>query len=725
MGKALSPLVKQELANLDKDPGRRRTAMNALKSYVELLDTGTIPLFLDEVSDSKESSKASRQYAISLYEVLAKVHGKNIIPHTSKIMTTVVKTLSSSAGSLPLQQACGRVVAGIARYGIDTFSTGAQQEGVIRDLCTPLLDVLIGKVEPLAAGAALCLQALVETDSWKFASVDIVNEVCLRVTGALEETLTQTVAHMSLVCSLAKLNCQILEAYGRSLIKAGVQILEDGVANGNWRRRVIAVEMINSLLKSVDTQIVSSEIPNLVDSLERCRLDREPSVRDAIAEALRTVEKIASEKRLTNIMSCKEERSPCMELSPYQKSQRRRSLWGERDFSCSSSRTPQFGSQESYVVSYTPSSVSSFSPVSLSVKSDAHNECRRVADCSVSDVRKQMQFEKGGVDISLKDGILSINVAESDAHRRNGESRKIWSHIHPDHGHEGSAKESQIISSDDFHGFTQFNTVNENEVAKKIRRPTILSDKGMFSSYNQAGKEDASQMKSSPGTSSFCDNTQYTPLEEAYTGQMSTSPLTIEDFNLFTSPRKIFRTLQQQSSPECSSVEGYAGKQCENNKFDASSEGDSSVADSLTSNHTNYKLRKRMQRRANVLLEGGALLDKFADTVDETSNANVQEANLLEGSSVWPNVQRTESMSTTFSNYACMDHNLEPQLPNVMSANALESNAEQSCVRDDRLKSKRPRFILRSIFAVLFLTALLMIVKHLKMQEENHLLVPT
>lgn len=714
MGKALSPLVKQELANLDKDPGRRLTAMNALKGYVELLDTKTLPLFLDEVSDSKEGSKASRQYAISLYEVLAKVHGKNIIPHMSKIMTTVVKTLASSAGSLPLQQACARVVACIARYGIDTFSTEGQQEGVIRDLCKPLFDVLIGKLEPLAAGAALCLQAIVDSDSWKFASVDIVNEVCLRVTGALEEKVTQTVAHMSLVCSLAKLNSLILEAYGRSLIKAGIEILEDGVANGNWRRRVIAVEMISSLLKYLDIEIISSEIPSIVDNLERCRLDREPSVRDAIAEALRTVEKIASGKGITNIISCKEEISPCIVLSPNQKSQRKRSLWGESDLSCGSSRTPHFGSQESYVISYTPSSVSS---VSLSVKSDAQNVYHRIADCNVSDVRKQMQFENGGVDISLKDGILSTNVAESDAHGRNGESRRALPHIHFDHGQEYSLKDSQIIRTDDFHGFPQFSTENEYEVAKQRWRPTILTDKhicGKEPFHKQAEEEDASQMKSFHEISS--------------TAQISTSPLTIEDFNLFASPRKLFSTLQQQSSSECSSVKGHASKRCENDKLDTSSDGDTSEADGLTSNHTNYEPRKRMQGKPSVCLEGGALpleggalLDEFASLANENSNGNL----LLEGSSVWPTVGRTESMSSTFSSHLCMDDIPEPQLANVMPAHALERSTGQSSVRHASLKAKSFRFFSKPIFAVLFFSALLLFVKYLKPQEEYHLLVPT
>lgn len=161
------------------------------------------------------------------------------------------------------------------------------------------------------------------------------------------------------------------------------------------------------------------------------------------------------------------------------------------------------------------------------------------------------------------------------------------------------------------------------------------------------------------------------------------SPLTIEDFNLFASPRKLCRTLQQQSSSESSSVKGHASKQCENDKLDTSSDEDSSEADGLTSNHTNYEPSKRMQGKLTVSLKGGAL----------------------------QTVQRTESMSSTFFSHICMDEIPEPQLANVMRVHSLERSAGQ---RDASLKAKSLTVILRSIFAVLFFSALLMIVKHLQ-----------
>ncbi|KAJ6738978.1 PROTEIN SINE1, partial [Salix koriyanagi] len=46
MGRNLSPLLRQELANLDKDSDSRKSAMKALKSYVKGLDSKAIPQFL-------------------------------------------------------------------------------------------------------------------------------------------------------------------------------------------------------------------------------------------------------------------------------------------------------------------------------------------------------------------------------------------------------------------------------------------------------------------------------------------------------------------------------------------------------------------------------------------------------------------------------------------------------------------------------------------------------
>jgi hypothetical protein len=135
----------------------------------------------------------------------------------------------------------------------------------------------------------------------------------LRLTGALEQKGTQTNSHMKLVCSLAKSNSSILEAHGRSLLKAAAKILETRVVTGNSQQHLHAVLMINGLLKFVDIDILASEIPNTVVYLERYRPDRTHSVRNVVSETVQLAKALASEMGLdlNNDGSCSDEEIPC------------------------------------------------------------------------------------------------------------------------------------------------------------------------------------------------------------------------------------------------------------------------------------------------------------------------------------------------------------------------------------------------------------------------------
>ncbi|RWR80380.1 Gem-associated protein 2 [Cinnamomum micranthum f. kanehirae] len=177
MGRSLIPILCGELANLEKDVESRKSAMKALKSYVRDLDAREIPVFLAQLSERKGPGQTD-EYTITLYEILARVHGHNIVPHIDNIMSTIVTTLKSSAGSFTLHQACSKVVPAIAKHGIDPSIPGGEKAEIIRSLCSPLCDILTGPSETVAAGAALCLKALVESDGWQFAPDDVVNDIC-------------------------------------------------------------------------------------------------------------------------------------------------------------------------------------------------------------------------------------------------------------------------------------------------------------------------------------------------------------------------------------------------------------------------------------------------------------------------------------------------------------------------------------------------------------------
>lgn len=390
VGRFLNPVIRQELENLDKDADSRKSAMKALKSYVKDLDSKAIPLFLAQVSETKETGSSSGEYTISLYEVLARVHGTNIVPQIDNIMATIIKTLTSSAGSFALHQACSKVVPAIARYGIDPTTPEDIKRHIIHSLCKPLSDSLLGSHESLSSGAALCLKALVDSDNWRFASDGMVNEVCLRVVSALEEKPTQTNSHMALVMSLAKHNGLVVEAYSRLLIQSGLRILKAGIAESNSQKRLSAIQMLNFLMKCLDVRSILSELGLIIEEMENCQSDQMAYVSGAAFEALQTAKRIALEK---GSRYGKDTRS--ITGSNFNRP-RRNIIWGCGD------RSPLTASPESQTVnSFFDYDSLIESPISTRDGSFGSNYDRRSVN------RKLWRNENGGVDVSLKDGLFS------------------------------------------------------------------------------------------------------------------------------------------------------------------------------------------------------------------------------------------------------------------------------------------------------------------------------
>lgn len=109
-----------------------------------------------QVAESRDSG-GSRAYAISLYEEVARVHGKLIIPHIPRVMISIIRSLTAS-GSLPqLQQSCAKVVAAIARYTIDFKTSPEEAEDIIRELCDPLTEALAG-ADTVWRNSTLCIR---------------------------------------------------------------------------------------------------------------------------------------------------------------------------------------------------------------------------------------------------------------------------------------------------------------------------------------------------------------------------------------------------------------------------------------------------------------------------------------------------------------------------------------------------------------------------------------
>ncbi|XP_057982890.1 protein SINE1 [Malania oleifera] len=399
MVRNLSPIVRRELANLDKDADSRKLAMKALKSYVKDLDSKAIPHFLAQVSETKETGSSSGEYTISLFEVLARVHGVNIVPQIDNIMATIIKTLKSSAGSFALHQACSKVVPAIARYGINPTTPEDKKRHIIHSLCKPLSDSLMGSQESLSSGAALCLKALVDSDNWRFASDEMVNEVCLRVAGTLEDKPTHINSHMGLVMALAKHNGFIVEAYARLLIQSGLRILNVGIAEGNSQKRLSAIQTVNFLMKCLDPRSIFSELALIIEEMENCQSDQMAYVRGAAFEALQTARKIAVEK---GSKFDKDLASITGSNTSRRENSRRKNLFS------AGQQSPVFASPESQTLdSFVGYDSFLDSPISMrQVSSNLGYDCRSVN-------RKLWRYENGGVDVSLKDGLFSEIVSGS------------------------------------------------------------------------------------------------------------------------------------------------------------------------------------------------------------------------------------------------------------------------------------------------------------------------
>ncbi|KAJ4886218.1 ARM repeat superfamily protein [Raphanus sativus] len=298
MGRNLGSAFRQELANLDKDPDTYKTAMSNLRTIVKDLDSKVIHAFLTQVSETKEiGSDSGGGYTVSLFEDLARAHGVKISPHVETIMLVIVRTLSSCGGSLSVQQACSKAVAAIARYGIDPATAEDKKRNVIHSLCKPLSDSLIDShhQQHLALGSALCLKSLVDCDSWRYASNEMVNSVCQSLAVALEATSSEAESHLALVIALAKRNAFIVEAYARLLVKSGLRILELGVVEGDAQKRVLAVQMLNFLMKYLNPKSISSEVELVLQEMEKHMEDEVYFVRMAVHDTLGTAERLIRE----------------------------------------------------------------------------------------------------------------------------------------------------------------------------------------------------------------------------------------------------------------------------------------------------------------------------------------------------------------------------------------------------------------------------------------------
>ncbi|KAI4378383.1 hypothetical protein MLD38_015870 [Melastoma candidum] len=392
----LSPLVKEEILSRKEGSDACKSAMEALKADVKQLDPRDLPLFFTWISDAIEIGSEPVESLISLYELVARVQGANVIPHIDKIVGSITHNLAANVVSSPLQQACSKVVIAIVRYGIGPTTSRDEKKRIIHSLGEPLSNSLLSCRESLSLGAALCLKALVDSDKWQFASDEMVNTVCQNVAAALMGKSTQSNPHMGLASSLAEHNPLIVEAYARLLIQSCLQILQPGSNEANPHKRRSAIQLLHILMKYLHPSSVYSDLKGIVKEMERLKSDDVHFVRGAALEACETAGKIAAEEEMKLQMD-----SGFVAGSNIIQ---RRGVWRN---GCNNSREQSSGS----ALSDPHVSISS-----RLASSGSKNDRRSVN-------RKLWRFENGGVDIPVKDNLFSgLGNEDSLAYISSGDS---------------------------------------------------------------------------------------------------------------------------------------------------------------------------------------------------------------------------------------------------------------------------------------------------------------
>lgn len=260
-----------------------------------------------------------------------------------------------------------------------SMSRSSSATDVLDSLCQPLLGLLSSNVEPVAVGSATCLQAIVESENWKLAAPELVHDVCCRSSISLVEKGKHSVVHMHLVRSLAKFNAGALQEYAASLLKVGIHILvaTGGSTTGcdSWQQRAAAAQLLGTLFGCLDHRTLASELIRTLKALESCRLDKVATVRQAVGEALSIAKSLTSKIDPLLLhddgleINLKNSSSTNNRLMEPRKRAARKKISSRGEESCGSSITANdvvVASQESQFVSYASSPSSSVTSISSS-----------------------------------------------------------------------------------------------------------------------------------------------------------------------------------------------------------------------------------------------------------------------------------------------------------------------------------------------------------------------
>ncbi|KAI4988591.1 hypothetical protein ZWY2020_030221 [Hordeum vulgare] len=258
----------QTYASMAEDPVEKLIyEFNNIRLFLIDPDRSMLYRLVNQICDPASLCSLPPHDILLVFQSSAEVHGRSIARHINQMVSTIIRIMSSVAGS-SLVDGCSKVIHTLSRYVIDPLGTEEEKSGFISSLCSPFAACLMSTKESVSSGSALCITALIQSNNWQFASRDLVNHICLKVSGALEEVHCQTIEHLSLVIALTKQK-QLKFGHWQPLIRSGLGILVESTKAHNSEMAIASIEMVQSIVKTLDLGIMSYEIGSIVEAMEQ------------------------------------------------------------------------------------------------------------------------------------------------------------------------------------------------------------------------------------------------------------------------------------------------------------------------------------------------------------------------------------------------------------------------------------------------------------------------
>ncbi|KAL2633818.1 hypothetical protein R1flu_005297 [Riccia fluitans] len=257
------------------DRDTQQIAVDDLERIVLSLSPEGISLCLNCLYDTDAQQKSVvRKECVKLFGTLASVHGDLLVPHLSKIVTTIVRRLKDPDTNV--RDACVETMGCLAAQ----VPGAGGEAGPMPLFVKPLFDAMGEQNRSLQIGAALCVAKVFEC--LKAQPPSVLQKLCPRICKLLNSPSFQ--AKAALLSAIGSL-FQAAGTEAAHHLTSLVPLAQEALDNPDWATRKAAAETLSRLASTVGPALVAFK-HGCTQALENSRFDKVKPVRDSVGEAL-------------------------------------------------------------------------------------------------------------------------------------------------------------------------------------------------------------------------------------------------------------------------------------------------------------------------------------------------------------------------------------------------------------------------------------------------------